>query len=263
MTVLSPRTSVGDLVRAVVVAVLGVVQAVVSALGGTGTVGESVGSVARDLATPLLPAGWAFGIWGLIHLGFLGYAGYQLLPGQRARAVHRDTGWWLAAAAVLNPAWVLAFGARFVLLAEVLLIGLLVCLAVVLGRLSRVPADGVVERVVFRGTVALYAGWVSVATVLGTAATGVWIGLPADGPMPVLAAVLVLVVTAAIASWVVTAGTSVVGYAAAVLWAFAGIALGAAPTAVAVAAVLAGATVAAAVARRITAAGSPVRAAWG
>lgn len=263
MTVTSRRSETADLVRGAAVAVLAVVQIVVSGLGGSGALGESVGVVARDYATPLLAAGWAFTIWGPIYVGFLAYAVYQLLPSQRGREVHRRTGWWLVAAASLNPLWILAFGARLIPVAELLIVALLVCLATVFGRLSREPASGVLERVVFRGPIALYTGWVSLATVLGTASTGVWAGLPGTGALPAIAAVVVLVAATAILVWVVLSGTAVVGFAAATSWALAGIALGETPVAVGGAAVLAIVAVVAATARRITTAGNPTRAAFG
>ena len=59
---------------------------------------------------------------------------------------------------MFNPLWILAFGSRWILLAEVLIIALLVVLAVVFGRLSRDTAADVVERAAFRGPIALYAG---------------------------------------------------------------------------------------------------------
>jgi hypothetical protein len=262
MTVLSQR-SLTDTARSTVVAVLAVMQVLVAGLSGTGRLGEPIGAVAEAYPTPLLPAGWAFAIWVPIYLGFLVYAGYQLAPAQRKRAVHRETGWWMAATAVFNIGWILAFGSRWLPLAELLIIALMMSLAVLFGRLTRVPAAGVVERVVLRGTVSVYAGWVSLATVLGTAATGVWVGLPGDGALAATAAVVVLVATTAIAAWVVVSGTAVVGYAAALVWGLAGIALDDPPTAVAAAAVLAVLIVLAATARRISTAGSPPRAAWG
>lgn len=263
MTVTSRRSTLADLARCVVVVVLAAVQTVVSGLGGTGAVGESLGVVATAYATPLLAAGWVFAIWVPIYLGFLAYAVYQLRPDQRGRAVHRETGWWLAASALLNPGWILAFGARWLPLAELLSILLLVCLAVVFGRLSRIPASSTVERVVLRGLVALYAGWVSLATVLGTAATGVWLGLPGDGALAAIAAVVVLLATSAILSWVLLSGTAVVGYAVAVVWALAGIALNDPPGAVVVGVAVTIVVVLGATARRLTTAGNPIRAAWG
>jgi len=258
MSVLSRRSARLDLARTVVVGVLAVLQILVSAL-----VGGSVGAVAHAYPTPLLAADWAFAIWGPIYLGFLAYAVYQLLPGQRVREIHRRTGWWAAASAVLNPLWILAFSARLIPVAELLIIGLLVVLATVFGRLSREPAQGRVERVLFRGPVALYTGWVSLAVVLGTAATGVWAGLPGSDALAATAAVVVLLAAAVIVAAVVSAGTAVVPYAAAAVWALAGIARGEPPAAVVVTAVVAAVVVLGAVVRRVRTAGSRVRAAWG
>ncbi|MHA6630804.1 hypothetical protein ACU61A_35655 [Pseudonocardia sichuanensis] len=258
MTVLSPHATRADLVRNIAVALLAIVQVVVAVVAG-----DAVGPVAREYATPLLAAGWTFAVWLPIYAGFLGYAAYQALPGQRARQVHRRTGWWLAASAVFNAGWVPAFGAGWLPLAELLILALLVSVAVAYGRFTRTPADGVLERVLVRGTVALYTGWVSLATALGTAATGVWIGLPGTGPLAVIAAIVVLLAVTAVVSWAVLAGTAVVPLAAAVVWAIAGTALNDPPAGVVVAGAVAIVVVIASVVRRITTAGFPVRAAWG
>jgi translocator protein len=258
MSVLSHRSARLDLARATTVAVLAVVQILVSVMAG-----GSVGAVAESLRTPLLAAGWAFTIWAPIYAGFLVYAGYQLLPAQRGREIHRRTGWWAVASAVLNPLWILTFSGRWILLAELLLVALLVVLAVVFGRLSREPATDRVERAAFRGPIALYTGWVSMATVLGTAATGVWAGLPGENALAAIAAVVVLLAAAGIVAWVVLSGTAVVPYSVAVVWALIGIALDAPPWAVVVTCAIAIVIVLASALRRVTTAGSRVRAAWG
>ena len=64
MSVLSQRSARVDLVRSATVAVLAVVQVLVSVM-----VGGSVGAVAESLRTPLLAAGWAFTIWAPIYAG--------------------------------------------------------------------------------------------------------------------------------------------------------------------------------------------------
>jgi hypothetical protein len=263
MPLTARRSSTTDLVRGIAVAVLAVVQVVVAGLGGSGAAGESVGAVARMYPSPVLPAGWTFAIWGPIYLAFLAYAGYQLLPSQRGRALHRSTGWWLAGSAVLNAAWVLAFSTRHVVIAEVLLVALLAVLARVFGRLSRERASGTAERVALRFPVALYTGWVSLAVVAGTAATGVRLGLPGDGALAEIFAVLILLVAAGIVVSVVVNGTAVVGYAAAAVWALVGIALNEPPAAVGVAAAVATVVVLSATARRVSSSGDPRRAAWG
>ena len=58
--------------------------------------------------------------------------------------------------------------------------GLLAVLAVALARLTRLPASGAADRLMLHGPVALYAGWVSVATVVGAATTGTFLGAPGD-----------------------------------------------------------------------------------
>jgi benzodiazapine receptor len=258
MTVLSPGSTRTDRVRNGVVALLAIVQVVVAVLAG-----GAVGAVAREYASPLLVAGWAYAVWLPIYAGFLGYAVFQALPRQRAREVHRATGWWMAASAVFNAGWVLAFGAGWLPLAQLLIIGVLVSIAVVFGRFSRVPAEGGVERVVARGTVALYAGSASMAMPMATAATGVWVGLPGVGALAAIAAVVVLLAVTAIASWAVLSGTAVVPFVAGAVWAVVGMALNDPPAGVVIAGAIAIVIVLAAMARRISTAGYPARAAWG
>jgi hypothetical protein len=258
MTVLSPGPTRTDLVRNVVVALLAIAQIVIAAMAG-----DAVGAIARQYASPLLAAGWAFALWLPIYAGFLGYAVFQALPGQRARRIHRSTGWWMAASAVFNGGWVLSFAAGWLPLAQLMIVGLLVSIALVFGRYCREPAESVLERVLARGTVALYAGWVSMATPMGTAATGVWIGLPGTGALATIAAVVVLLAVTATVSWAVLSGTSVVPFAVAAAWAIVGIALNDPPAGVVVAGAIAIVVVLAATARRISTAGFPVRAAWG
>ncbi|MHA6621364.1 hypothetical protein [Pseudonocardia sp. DLS-67] len=258
MTVLSPGSTRTDLVRNVVVALLAIAQVVVAVMAG-----DAVGVVARAYASPLLAADWAFVVWLPIYAGFIGYAVYQALPAQRARQIHRHTGWWMAASAVFNIGWVLSFGSRWLPLAELMIIGLLVSIALVFGRYSRAPAESTVERVVARGTVAVYAGWVSMATPLGTAATGVWVGLPGAGALAAIAAVVVLLAVTAIVSWAVISGTAVVPFGVGAVWAIVGIALNDPPAAVVIAGAIAIVIILAAIARRISTAGYPVRAAWG
>jgi hypothetical protein len=237
---------------------LAIAQVVVAAVAG-----DAVGAVARAYPSPLLAAGWAFAVWVPIYVGFLGYAVFQALPGQRARHVHRATGWWMAASAVFNIGFVLSFGADWLPLAQLMLIGLLVSITLVFGRYCRMAAEGAVERVVARGTVALYAGWVSMAMPMGTAATGVWIGLPGAGALAAIAAVVVLLAVTATVSWAVLSGTAVVPFAVGAVWAIVGTALNDPPAGVVVAGAIAIVAVLAATARRISTAGFPVRAAWG
>ncbi|ANY09753.1 tryptophan-rich sensory protein [Pseudonocardia sp. HH130630-07] len=258
MTVLTPRPTTTDLVRGAVVAALAIVQVLVSAFGGAG-----IGEVARSYDTPLLAAGWAFSIWGLIYLGFAVYAVYALLPAQRGRPIHRRTGWWLAASAVLNPLWILAFSARWVVAAELVLVALVAVLAVAYSRLSREEARDLPERLAFRLPVSLYLGWSSVALVLGLMAAGSSVGLPAEGVLPQTAAVLLLVILTAVVLSVIGSTSGFAGFAAGVVWALAGVAANDRPIAVTVVAVVAAVLVAVQAVRRVRRSVQPARLALG
>jgi benzodiazapine receptor len=257
------RPVLADRVRAVAVLVTAIAQFVVGALGGSGRLGEPIGTVSAAYSTPIVPAAGAFAIWGLIYLGVLVLAVRQALPSQWARAEHRATGWWLVGAAIANAGWIVLFSQRLVGWAEVAIVALLVCLAAVLRRLA--PGDGspapVADRWTLHGPVALYAGWVSVATVVGTAATGTWAGLPGDGTVAVVLGVVVLVATGLVAAVVASVGPAPAAYAAGVLWALGGIVVAGRGTAVTVAAVVAAVIVVVAVTRRVRAAPQPL-AAW-
>ena len=251
-TTVRPRTTTTGTDRARVVAVLvtAVLQVVVGGLGGSGAFGMSVGRVADEFTTPIMPGAAAFSIWGPIYAWLLVLAVRQALPGQHARAVHRATGWWLTAAALANAGWILAFSLGALGVAELIIVALLVCLAVTLGRLARRPAEGWADRLTLHAPVAFYAGWVSLATVVGTATTGAWFGLQGTGAVAQTAGIVVLLVTGAIAAWVVSHAGAALAYTASVVWGLGWI-VAVAPVVVALAAALAALGVLAALAARV------------
>lgn len=224
-----------DRVRAVALLAAAVLQIVAGALGGTGAWGEPVGTVADAYPHPLLPAGTAFSIWSLIYVAVLALAVRQVLPSQRGREVHRRTGWWLVGAGVCNIAWVALFGQRWVLPAQVVIVALLGCLLAAWVAASRVPARDRGDRLLLHGPVALYTGWVAVATVVGAVTTAVAFG----AAVPVPAAAGVLLVTAVAAGFAIAWLRAVVPFALAVVWALSWIAVRTGDAAVAVTAVVA------------------------
>src|SRR5580765_4198797 len=225
MTVVSQRSARLDLARSGLLTGLATVQLVVAARVWRGGLDAHVVVTAREYRTPLVPTPWAFAGFLVVAVGFLGYAIYQLLPGQRGREIHRRTGWCSVTAALAGTGWLLAFGGGWLLTAELLLIVLMSALALLFGRLSREPAAGPAERAAFRSPIALYAGWTSVLVPLGTAATGVYVGLPGDSALSAVAAIVVLLAVAVIISLAVLSGSAVVCYAGAAVWLLVGIAL--------------------------------------
>jgi hypothetical protein len=252
-----------DLVRAVAVLASALLQFAAGAVGGIGVLtGESVGEVARSYPNPLLPGGTAFMIWNLIYVAMLVYAVWQLLPSQRGEAVHRRTGWLIAIAGVLNAAWVLLFTAEQVAASQIVIVLLLGTLAVAWSRSTDEAADAADRRSrrwLLWGPLALYTGWVAVATVVGALTT---LAAVSDDGAGTAVAVVALAVTAVAAAWVVAKGVAVAAFAAAAVWALVWIAVSAEP-AVTVAAVVAAVLIAAALALRIARSHDRSRAAFG
>ncbi|MFB9376945.1 tryptophan-rich sensory protein [Kineococcus gynurae] len=205
MSVDTRRAQGSDSVRAAVVLVSAIVMLVGSFVGSGVVVGTPIneaagGALAAD-STLVAPAGPAFSIWSVVYAGLLALAVYQLLPAQRRDARQRRVGWWLALSMLLNAAWILTVQAGSVAGSLVVIAALLVVLVLTFGMLggdrTGVPA---LQRVLLDGTVGLYLGWVSVATVANTAAFLVAdLGWSATGAVAVGWSLAVLVVVAGIA----------------------------------------------------------------
>jgi hypothetical protein len=112
-----------------------------------------------------LPAGYAFGIWVPIYLGFLAYALYQVRPGQRGNPHLRQTGYLVALSIMLNLVWTVLVGyertneAYFV---QWLMLGVALILARRWGR----PASGESRLPGWlKFPFSLYAGWLTVAMI--------------------------------------------------------------------------------------------------
>lgn len=114
----------------------------------------------------VIPADYAFAIWGPIYLGFLAFAVFQALPDQRYNPRFVKTRGWLSAAAILNAAWITAFDNLLFTLSLVIIIGMLVT-ALRMHRTMEIGKTRVfgLERYL-RIPFSLFAGWLTVATVV-------------------------------------------------------------------------------------------------
>lgn len=230
-----------DRVRAVSVAVLAVTQ-VLSAPVTSLLMGPSAdqGAISDANLSPVTPAGYAFSIWGLIYLGSLVLAVYQLLPGQQTRVVHRRTGWWLAGAFAASTLWVPVFGSREIWLSQLVIVLLVVCLIFATIRFSRTgPAENPAEQLAFRLPITLYLGWATLACFAGFGTTFRSLGMPqAAGWASDLGVALVL--SATIASlFVIGRLYAVAGFVFAACWALVAVAVGTYADAVRLATVIA------------------------
>ncbi|ASO22019.1 hypothetical protein FHR81_004973 [Actinoalloteichus hoggarensis] len=233
-----PVPTAADTVRTVALLIAMLGQIVAGAVGGIGLWGERIGAVANSYPTALLPGGGAFTIWSLIYVATLALAVRAALPGQRGRRVHRRSGWWLVAAGVLNAGWVLVFGQRWIVFAEVVILALLGCLILAWIRIAETQARGWGDRLLLYLPVTLYTGWVTMATVVGAATTASALGLRLSEGLTASVAVAAVLVTVAVVVLVVINSVAIVGFVTSVIWALAWIALGTSIGLVAVAALL-------------------------
>lgn len=172
-----------DKLRQVAV-VFGVVSMIV--MNGLSNTGAFGGLTNKDISnkyhTLVTPAGYAFAIWGVIFLGLLAFAIYQALPSQRQNVRFRAVGWLVVINTLCNGIWSPLFNNELIgLSVVVILVMLFTNLFILDGLLARrqavdvaiLPdspiAEGPVSRTetwLARVPFAIYAGWVTIATVL-------------------------------------------------------------------------------------------------
>ena len=181
--------------------------------------GVNVGERSRALDTAIIPAGWAFSIWGLIFLWSLLFAGYAATrSGDKVALVDRvalpaalaflANGVW----GLYTPLFGLNIGSEIIIV-----IGLLsaVSAALIAGRH---PMKSVAQNILVAAPLGLLAGWLTAASFVG--GSSVLLGLGVDISNPVLLGFLTgATLVAAIIIW---SGASL-AYSAALLWALSAI----------------------------------------
>lgn len=144
--------------------------------------GADVGRVSDENGTLVVPAGYAFGIWGVIFLLCFAYAAYQALPANREDELLRRIGWFTAGAFFLNGLWEILFPARQFLLAQAVIVGIFACVAGAYLRFAREGrASSRADRWLIAPTLGLFFGWITAATTISFATTFVALGLLGGG----------------------------------------------------------------------------------
>lgn len=151
-----------------VLTVLGVAAAIVAAFVGSGALGgtpinEAAGGALSADATPVAPAGSAFGIWSVIYLGLAAYALWQLSPTARRSTCQRLLRPWALLSALLNAAWIWSVQLDLLVVSVAVIMVLLAVLVRIVMILGAPRASGWLETLLTDGTFGLYLGWVTVA----------------------------------------------------------------------------------------------------
>ncbi|GHD43543.1 tryptophan-rich sensory protein [Mycetocola manganoxydans] len=174
-----------DRLRQIVVLVSAIV-AIIGAVIGNGAVGgvpiaEASGGALSTDATPVAPDGPAFAIWSVIYTGLIAYTIWQLLPAQKSAERHRRLGYPIALSLILNAAWILSVQLDLLWLSVPIIIALLVVLIWAFRVILAHRPRNLVDTIVTDGTMGLYLGWVTIATLVNIAAVLAAIGFDGLG----------------------------------------------------------------------------------
>jgi hypothetical protein len=189
--------------------------------------GLTIGAISNTFFQDVLiiPANYAFAIWGLIYLGLITLGVYQVLPNQRENPRLRRMGYFLVVASLAQIAWVFSFLYRLFTLSLVAmvaillpLIGIYLRLGIGLARVSR-PQKWQVNI-----PLSIYLAWISVATIVNVALTLYRLGWGGWGISPVVWTVIVLIVGAAIAA-TVSIQRADIAFVLVIVWAYVAIAV--------------------------------------
>ena len=162
----------GDILRQVVTLAAVVIAFIVNVLSNIFPLnGLTIGGISNTLFKDVLiiPANYAFAIWGLIYLGLFAFAIYQVLPSQRENPYLRKTGYLLTIASVAQSIWVYLFLSRLFMLSVIAMLLILLPLITMYLRLGIGTPASRAEKWFIRYPISIYLGWISVATIVNIA----------------------------------------------------------------------------------------------
>jgi hypothetical protein len=187
--------------------------------------GLTTGEISDSFPVFFVPAGYVFGIWGLIYLGLIAFTIYQALPGQRENPRMRRIGYWFALSNLANGAWIFLWHYQVFPLTLLAMLVVLLSLIVIYERLEigRQMVTGL-ERWFVNLPFSIYLGWITVATIANVTIVLDDLGWNGWGIAPEAWAAIMLVVATIVAGLLI-ARRGDVAFAGVIIWAFVGIAV--------------------------------------
>lgn len=150
-----------------------VIALILNSLGGSGALGNSVGAISDKYPTLFTPAGYAFSIWGLIYLFLIGFVINQWVAYFRDKdgELIRRTGIWFILSNLANATWIVAWVNESLGLSVLIMLVLLFSLIMLTVRLRLEVWDAPIRTIAWVWwPIAIYLGWIVVATVANVSA---------------------------------------------------------------------------------------------
>jgi hypothetical protein len=169
--------------------------------------GQNVAEISNTVLAGVLitPANYAFIIWGVIYLGLIAYAVYQLHPERRVDPQIQRVNQLLILACLAQVIWIFLFTLQYFvasILAMLVILGSLIqiYLTLAIGRARTSRQRRWMAHIPF----SLYLGWIAVATIVNIAATlyaANWGGLGLDPRLWTVVMIVVAILLGAVVLW--------------------------------------------------------------
>ena len=187
--------------------------------------GRDTAEISDSFRVLFVPAGYVFSIWGLIYIGMMVFAIYQVRPSQRENPRLRRIGYLFALSGVANMAWLVCWHYGYFALSVVVMLVLLLSLIAIYLRLQIGQVQvRTAERWCVDATFSLYLGWITVATIANVTDLLYYLQWAGWGISPETWAFIMLAAAVVItAAMCLTRGD--VLYALVIIWALVGIAV--------------------------------------
>lgn len=187
--------------------------------------GQNTGEISDRLSNYFVPAGYVFSIWGIIYIGLLAYAVFQVRPAEAGNPRLAAISGWFILSSAANIVWLFLWHYnQFILTVPAMLVLLVSLIAIYLILRKGNPKIGRGERWAVRLPFSIYLGWITVATVANFSAMFTSIQWNGGFLAPAAWFVVVLSVAVLIAA-LMTWFRRDPAYLLVLIWAFVGIAL--------------------------------------
>lgn len=180
--------------------------------------GLTTGQVSGQYGNVFTPAGFTFGIWGVIYLMLAAFVIYHLIVrSPEADELIEDIGYMFAIGCVVNSLWLVVWHFDLLVLSSILMIVLFIINMTVFARVlgSRLHSE----------MFGVYSGWITIAMVANFYAMAVGLGANGRSSTALVLAVIIMAMSTLIGI-AVTILSGTFGFGLAMIWAFVGLAAG-------------------------------------
>ncbi|UCD98094.1 MAG: tryptophan-rich sensory protein [Chloroflexota bacterium] len=187
--------------------------------------GLNTGEISDRFKIFFVPAGYVFSIWGLIYIGMIAYAVYQVLPAQRDNTRLASIAYLFILSCLANVAWLFMWHYEifeYTLLAMLVLLGSLIAIYIRLdiGRTEVSSGEKWAVHIPF----SLYLGWITVATIANTTQLLYYLGWSGWGISAEIWTVIMIAAGVIISALMSFTRADIV-YSLVLVWAYIGIAI--------------------------------------